>query len=128
MNTATLSHPTVRTVALDHQRLLVITRRPDARIKVLSGRVWLTEEGLAGDQFASAGEELRVAGHGRVVVEGLGCARVRLVEPRRGWAARMAALRSALSRISGHLANRPVALTLSLVLAIGLPELLGRGL
>jgi hypothetical protein len=128
MNTATLSHPSIRTVALDHQHLLVITRRPGACIKVLSGRVWMTEEGQTGDQFAVAGEELRVASHGRVVVEGLGCARVRLVEPVRGWAVRLAALRAALSRIPGHLAKRPVALTLSLVLAIGLPELLGRGL
>jgi hypothetical protein len=128
MNQATLSHDAGRTLALDHRQLLVLAKQPGTRIKVLSGRVWLTEEGLPGDQFASAGEELRVAGHGRVVVEGLGCARVRLVEPGRGWAARMAALPSALSRISGHLANRPVALTLSLVLAIGLPELLGRGL
>jgi hypothetical protein len=39
---------------------------------VLSGRVWLTETGDAGDHFLSPGERHTVRGAGRVVVEALG--------------------------------------------------------
>jgi hypothetical protein len=109
MNQAPRSHEAGRPLALDHQQLLVLAKRPGTRIEVLSGRIWLTEEGLPGDQFACAGEVLCVAGHGRVVVEGLGSARLRLFEPVRGWATRLSALRAALRRIPARLVKRPIA-------------------
>ena len=128
MNTTTLTHPAVRTLALDPQRLLVIANRPGTRIKVLSGRVWMTEQGQAGDQFAVAGEELQLAGRGRSVVEGLGSARVQVIEPPRAWAARLASWLTTLRREPGTVAARAVALSLAFVLTIGVPELLVRGL
>jgi len=128
MNTATLTHPAVRTLALDPLQLLVIANRPGTRIKVLSGRVWLTEQGQPGDQFALAGEELQLTGRGRSVVEGLGSARVQVIEPPRAWAVRVSSWLTALRRERGTVAARAVALSLAFVLTIGVPELLVRGL
>jgi uncharacterized protein YjiS (DUF1127 family) len=39
-----------------------------AAIKVLDGRVWITEDGRQGDRFLEAGRSYRVAGQGLVVV------------------------------------------------------------
>ena len=128
MNTTTFSHQTVRTVTLDPQRLLVITKRPGTRIKVLSGRVWMTEEGQTGDQFAAAGEELRTLQRGRSVVEALGSARVQVIEPAGSVARRVAGWLSTLRREPDAVAARVVALSLAFVLALGVPELLVRGI
>jgi hypothetical protein len=49
-------------------------------IRVLHGGVWLTQEGLARDVFAEGGAEVPLQGDGRVVVEGLGAARLQLIE------------------------------------------------
>ncbi|MES2957671.1 MAG: DUF2917 domain-containing protein [Pseudomonadota bacterium] len=128
MNTATLSRQPIRTLALGPQRLLVIARRPGTRIKVLSGRVWMTEEGQSGDQFAVAGEELRTLRGGRSVIEALGSARVQVIEPTGSAARRVAQWLSALRRAPDTAAARVVALSLSLLLALGVPELLVRGM
>jgi hypothetical protein len=128
MNTTTLTHPAVRKLTLDAQQLLVIVNRPGTRIKVLSGRVWMTEQGQTGDQFAVAGEELQLAGRGRSVVEGLGSARVQVIEAPRAWTLRLPSWLSALRREPGTVAARTVALSLALVLTIGVPEVLVRGL
>jgi hypothetical protein len=49
-------------------------------IRVLHGGVWLTQEGLARDVFAEGGAEVPLNDDGRVVVEGLGAARLQLIE------------------------------------------------
>lgn len=128
MNTTTLSRQTVRTLTLDPQRLLVIARRPGTRIKVLSGRVWMTEEGQTGDQFAVAGEELRTLRRGRSVVEALGSARVQVIEPAGSAVRRVAEWLAVLRRAPDAVAARALALSLSLVLALGVPEMLARGM
>jgi hypothetical protein len=69
----------VRTVDLGYEQLLVLESQRGAVIRVLQGGVWLTQEGLARDIFAERGAELPLEGEGRVVVEGLGAARVQLV-------------------------------------------------
>lgn len=69
----------VRTVDLGYEQLLVLESQRGAVVRVLHGGVWLTQEGLARDIFAEAGAELPLEGEGRVVVEGLGSARVQLV-------------------------------------------------
>lgn len=70
----------VRTVDLGYEQLLVLESQRGAAIRVLHGGVWLTQEGLARDIFAERGAELPLDGEGRVVVEGLGAARVQLID------------------------------------------------
>lgn len=41
-----------------------------AAIEVLSGRVWITEDGRGGDSFLGAGRRYRVWGDGLVLVSG----------------------------------------------------------
>jgi hypothetical protein len=71
----------VRTVDLGYEQLLVIEDQRGALIRVLHGGVWLTEEGLGRDIFAESGDEVRIEGEGRAVVEGLGSTQVELVRP-----------------------------------------------
>lgn len=70
-----------RTVDLDYDQLLVLHDPQGTRVRVLYGRLWLTEEGCAQDVFAAAGSELTVRGRGRTVIEGLGRTRVQLLSP-----------------------------------------------
>ena len=70
----------VRTVDLGYEQLLVLESQRGAVIRVLHGGVWLTQEGLARDIFAERGAELLLNDDGRVVVEGLGAARVQLID------------------------------------------------
>ena len=49
------------------------------RVRVLSGRVWLTEEGDLNDAFLASGEEVALGGHGLAVIEALTPARVQLL-------------------------------------------------
>jgi hypothetical protein len=42
-----------------------------ARVRVLAGRVWITQEGDAHDWFLRCGESLRLPRTGRVVIEAL---------------------------------------------------------
>lgn len=123
MNIAiTSSQPVTRTQELAHQQLLVLADRPGTRIKVLSGRAWMTEEGQPEDRFAQPGEELRVTHRGRAIVEGIGRTRLQLVQPATGLAMRLGAWLPAPQA----LLPRAFALVLSLVIALGLPELLAR--
>jgi len=46
-------------------------------IDVLVGRVWITEDGRAGDSFVEAGRSYRVGGHGLVLI---GAEKARLAE------------------------------------------------
>ncbi len=76
-----------RTVDLDHEQLLVIQNQPGTHIQVLFGGMWLTEERNLHDQFAGAGEWLRLEAKGRAVVEARGRSRLRVIAPlRRGGA------------------------------------------
>jgi hypothetical protein len=65
------------------------------RMRVLSGRVWLTEEGDLNDSFLASGEEVALGGHGLAVIEALTPARVQLVEPQSLWNAVKNAVRQA---------------------------------
>jgi hypothetical protein len=118
----TSSQPVSRTQDLEHRQLLVLADRPGTRIKVLSGRAWLTEEGQPEDRFAQPGEELRVTHRGRAIVEGIGRTRLQLVQPAMSMARRLGALLPAPQAML----PRTLALVLSLVIALGLPELLAR--
>jgi hypothetical protein len=71
---------TSRTVDLGYEQLLVLEGRPGMKVRVLYGNLWLTEEGTAQDVFAGSGAEVALKSRGRAVIEGLGEARVQVVE------------------------------------------------
>ena len=70
----------VRTVDLGYDQMLLLESHPRMRVKVLFGGVWLTEEGMRQDVFASSGEEVALKSRGLAVVEGLGVARVQVLQ------------------------------------------------
>ena len=55
------------------------------RVRVLYGRVWLTEEGSPRDAFLASGEEIALGSHGLAVMEALTPARVQIFEPVSLW-------------------------------------------
>ena len=74
---------TIRTIDLGYEQMLVFDGGRDARVRVLYGAAWLTEEGEPGDAVARAGDEVVLHG-GRAVLEGVGPARVQIVSSRPG--------------------------------------------
>lgn len=125
---------TIGTIDLDHEQLLVLQDRSGTRVRVLSGGVWLTEEGEPDDRFAWRGEELLLSARGRTVLEGIGQARIEVLQPPLRPAQRLreriAALRERLAAPRGAAALWPLrglASVVSLVLALGLPDLVARG-
>lgn len=126
---------TIGTIDLDHEQLLVLLDRSGTRVRVLSGGVWLTEEGEPDDRFASRGEELLLKASGRTVLEGIGQARIevllqRPVRPVQRLRERIAALREHFAVRRGGpslVLVRSLASVVSLVLALGLPHLVARG-
>lgn len=116
----------IRTVDLDHEQLLILDHSAGARIRVLSGGTWLTEEGRLDDVHALAGDAIRLTSNGRAVLEGLGRTRVEIASPQRsGWRSRVAdAWR--LGHAVGTL--RGTAVALSLVIGLGVTDLVARGL
>ena len=53
---------------------------PGERVRVLDGRIWLTEEGSLRDAFLAPGEEVALGARGLAVIEALGQARIQLFE------------------------------------------------
>jgi hypothetical protein len=92
---------TIRTVDLDHEQLLMIDGEPGTRVRVLYGTMWLTQTGVAQDAFVGSGGEVEVRGPGKVVVEGVGPARLQLARPRQRRGALVHALAALLRRLSG---------------------------
>lgn len=82
---------TIRTIQLDYDQIWVFDGGRDARLRVLHGATWLTEEGRAADAVVCAGSEVPLH-QGRTLVEALGPARLELVERARPWASLRAAL------------------------------------
>lgn len=72
---------TVRTVDLGYEQMLLLEGRPCTKVKVIYGGIWLTEEGRQQDVFAATGDEVALRSRGLAVVEGLGYARVEVMEP-----------------------------------------------
>lgn len=75
------AHTTTRTIDLGYEQLLTFVGRPGTKVRVLYGAMWLTEEGRAQDIFAGCGDEVVLRAGGLSVVEGLGAARVQVIEP-----------------------------------------------
>ena len=53
----------------ERHRLLTLVESKGARIRVASGRVWITEDGARGQRVLEHGAEYIVGGDGRVVIE-----------------------------------------------------------
>ena len=77
----------VTTIDLGYEQLFVFDGGPQARVRVLYGATWLTEEGRPGDTIVEAGAEFALHG-GRAVAEALGPTRLQIVKQRRRGAAR----------------------------------------
>jgi hypothetical protein len=111
---------TTRTIDLGYEQLLTFEGRPGTRIRVLYGAMWLTEEGDLRDVFARCGDEVTLSSSGRSVVEGIGPARVQVIEPQRP--SRLAAVGRRLAHVREALwARRPrevFARSVMLLLAI----------
>jgi hypothetical protein len=70
------SHSVLRTVDLPSGSVVPFTPVAGERVRILHGRVWLTEEGSTHDAFLGSGEEVSLGGRGLAVVEALGPARI----------------------------------------------------
>jgi hypothetical protein len=95
-----------RTVDLGYEQMLLLESHPRTRIKVIYGGIWLTEENRTQDVFASSGDEVALKSRGLAVVEGLGYARVQVMEPTAGWRAWSIAARRAVDSLVAWL-RRP---------------------
>lgn len=73
-----------RTLDLPGGSLVPFPAVPGERVRILCGRVWLTEEGSVRDAFLASGEEVSLGSRGLAVIEALGPARIQLVEDVRG--------------------------------------------
>lgn len=71
---------TFRTLDLPGGSLVPFTSIPGERIRVLYGRIWLTEEGVSRDVFLASGEEVSLGSRGLAVIEAFGPARIQMVE------------------------------------------------
>jgi hypothetical protein len=76
---------TVRTIDLGYEQLLMFESHPGARVRVLYGSVWLTEEGRLNDTIIGSGDEVALRARGAALLESLAPACVEIVEdtPRR---------------------------------------------
>jgi hypothetical protein len=92
-----------RTLDLPGGSLIPFTSAPGERVRILYGRVWLTEEGSARDAFLASGEEVSLDGRGLAVIEALGPARIQLVEDLRGPSAVTRTAEALYRRASGAL-------------------------
>ena len=75
----------LKTLDLPGGTLLPLSSTRGERVRVLSGRIWLTEEGDLRDSFLASGAEATLGGHGLAVIEALTPVRVQLLEPRSFW-------------------------------------------
>lgn len=87
----------VRTFDLPGGGLVPFTSSPGERVRILHGRVWLTEEGIRRDAFLASGEEVSLDSRGLAVVEALGPARIQLLEEVQ-WPTRLFLAVAALAR------------------------------
>jgi hypothetical protein len=72
----------VKIVDLQRGDLYPIRTGTPASVRVLFGRIWITEPGRRDDLFAGAGDELTVRPKGEALVEALGFARLTITAQR----------------------------------------------
>ena len=115
-----------KTLDLPGGTLVPFASSPGERVRVLYGRVWLTEEGDPRDAFLVSGEEVALGGRGLAVIEAFTPARVQIFESRSLWhTVRQGAQRAVqwLTDLSLEPTRRPVAASaMDLKLAQALAE------
>lgn len=84
-----------RTIDLPGGTLMPLPAAPGERLRILYGRVWLTEEGVVDDAFLGQGEEASLHGRGLAVLEALNPARIEWIKPVR--------TRTSLSALAGRM-------------------------
>ena len=89
-----------KTLDLPGGTLLPLSSTRGGRVRVLSGRVWLTEEGDPLDAVLTSGEEATLGGHGLAVLEALTPVRIQLLRPKSLWTIARSAVRRVARRIS----------------------------
>jgi hypothetical protein len=70
----------VRTIDLGYEQMLTFESHPGARLRVLYGAVWLTEEGMPHDTIAGSGDEVALRARGSALLESLTPSCVEIVE------------------------------------------------
>ena len=89
----------MKTLSLAGGTLVPFSSTRGERVRVLSGRVWLTEEGDLNDALLASGEEVALGGRGLAVIEALSPARIQLLQSQRLWDALQAGVKRVASRI-----------------------------
>jgi hypothetical protein len=89
-----------KTLDLPGGTLLPLSSTRAERVRVLSGRAWLTEEGDLRDAFLASGEEATLGGRGLAIIEALTPVRVQLLRPQSLWTIARNAVRRVARRIS----------------------------
>ena len=89
-----------KTLDLPGGTLLPLSSTRGERVRVLSGRAWLTEEGDPRDAFLASGEEATLGGRGLAIIEALTPVRVQLLRPRSAWTIARNAFRRVVRGIS----------------------------
>lgn len=88
-----------RTLDLPGGMLMPFAALSGERVRIVSGRVWLTEEGNPNDAFLGVGEEVSLGKSGLAVIEALSPARIELIAPVSLWNRLRRAVRRALTLI-----------------------------
>jgi hypothetical protein len=70
----------VRTIDLGYDQLLTFEAHPGARVRVLYGSLWLTEEGDSTDYFPRNGDEVALHSRGQALIGALGPTRVQILD------------------------------------------------
>lgn len=90
----------LKTLDLSGGTLVPFSSTRGERVRVLSGHIWLTEEGDLHDALLAKGQEIALGGRGLAVIEALSPARVQLIEPQSVWNLLKSGARQAARRIS----------------------------
>lgn len=119
----------IRKLDLADAQMLFIEGHAGARVRVLTGGLWLTEPGRPVPRFLRPQEEVTLAQHGAVVLEGVGSSTIELAQPWYRWARGPHGLygQAAPHRSSTRLLAQGLVLALALAIGVGLPDLLARG-
>ncbi len=71
----------MQTIDLGYDQMLVLREQRGAKVRVLYGGIWLTEEGEPADRFLTGGEAAQVDRDGATVIEALAPTRLELLRP-----------------------------------------------
>ena len=121
----------IRKLDLADAQMLFIEGHAGARVRVLTGGLWLTEPGRPVPRFLRPQEEVTLAQHGAVVLEGVGSSTIELAQPWYRWARGPHGRYGQAAtphRSSTRLLAQGLVLALALAIGVGLPDLLARGL